>query len=218
MKKIYLPLLTAVVLAVYGCDWQGIRGNGHIVTDQRPIQDFSELHTSGGAFKVEWRNGPPSLSITGDENLLAHIETRKIDNHLELRTRERLRPSHGHGITVLVSSSTRSGARLRGASDLNVPGLTGPKFAVESKGAADVTLDGTVDELLADMTGATDLKAKTLQARVVQISTTGAADAVVNATETLRVSITGAGDVTYFGNPKTVEKHVTGAGSIRHKE
>ena len=31
-------------------------------------------------------------------------------------------------------------------------------------------------------------------------------------------AITGAGDVTYFGNPKTVEKHVTGAGSIRHKE
>ena len=149
---------------------------------------------------------------------LAQHYDRRIDNYLELRSRERLRPTHGHGITVLVSSSTRSGAKLSGASDLNVPGLTGPKFAVESRGAADVTLDGAVDELLADMTGATDLKAKTLQARTVQISTTGAADAQVNATETLRVAITGAGDVTYFGNPKTVEKHVTGAGSIRHKE
>ena len=99
-----------------------------------------------------------------------------------------------------------------------MPALTDPKFAIESKGATDVTLDGAVDELLADMTGASDLKAKTLQARTVQISTTGAADAQVNATETLRVAITGAGDVTYFGNPKTVEKHVTGAGSIRHKE
>jgi len=216
MKKTYLPLLTAVVLAVYGCDWQGIRGNGHLVTDQRTIEDFSEIHTNGGAFKIEWRNGPPSLSITTDENLLAHIETRKIDNHLELRTRERVRATHG--IKVLVSSSTRSGARLSGASDLSVPALTDPKFAIESKGATDVTLDGAVDELLADMTGASDLKAKTLQARTVQISTTGAADAQVNATETLRVAITGAGDVTYFGNPKTVEKHVTGAGSIRHKE
>jgi hypothetical protein len=216
MKKIYLPFLTAVVLAVYGCDWQGIRGNGYLVTDQRAIEDFSEIHTSGGAFKIEWRSGSPSVSITADENLLAHIETRKIDNHLELRSRERLRPSHG--IKVLVSSSTRSGARLSGASDLDVPALTGPKFAVESRGAADVTLDGAVDELLADMTGASDLKAKTLQARVVQISTTGAASAQVNVAETLRVSITGAGDVTYFGNPKTVEKHVTGAGSIRHKE
>jgi hypothetical protein len=216
MKKFYLPLLTAVAAVVVGCDWAGIRGNGHIVTDRRTIEDFSEIHTSGGAFKIEWRSGPPSLSITTDENLLGHIKTRKIDNYLELRTRDHLRPTHG--IRVLVSSSTRSAAKLSGASDLSVLALTGPKFAVQSTGAADVTLDGAVDELLADMTGASDLNAKALQARIVQISTTGAADAIVNATETLRVAISGAGDVTYFGNPKTVEKHVTGAGSIRHKE
>ena len=154
MNKITISCVCA--LLIWGCDWQGIRGNGKIITDQRTIADFSEIHTHGGAFKIEWRSGPPSLSITTDENLLAHIETRKIDNHLELHARERLRPTHGHGITVLVSSSTRSGAKLRGASDLNVPGLTGPRFAVESTGAADVTLDGAVDELLADMTGASD--------------------------------------------------------------
>jgi hypothetical protein len=81
-----------------------------------------------------------------------------------------------------------------------------------------VTLDGAVNELLADMTGASDLRARSLQARSVQISTTGAASAQVNPTETLRVAITGAGDVTYSGNPPTIEKHITGAGSIRHKD
>jgi hypothetical protein len=216
MKKTYLPLLAAVGLVVAGCDWQGIRGNGHIVTDQRTIEDFSELHTNGGAFDIEWRSGSPALTITTDENLVGHIEARKIDNYLELRTRERLRPTHH--IKVLVSSSIRSAAKLSGASDLSVHALAGPKFAVQSTGAADVTLDGAVDELLADMTGASDLKASKLQARTVQISTTGAASALVNTSETLRVAITGAGDVTYFGNPKTVEKHITGAGSIRHKD
>lgn len=216
MKTSYICFVAALALSAAACDWQGIRGNGHIVTDQRTIEDFTELHTNGGAFDIEWRSGSPALSITTDDNLLAHIEARKIDNQLELRTRERLRPTHH--IKVLVSSSVRSGARLKGASDLIVHALTGPKFAVESTGAADVKLDGTVDELLADMTGASDLNAKALQARTVQISTTGAASALVNATETLRVAITGAGDVTYFGNPKTVEKHVTGAGSIRHKD
>jgi hypothetical protein len=215
MNKFYISLLSAVALASGGCDWQGIRGNGHIITDQRTIEDFSELHTSGG-FRVEWRNGPPALSITTDENLLPYIETRKIDNYLQLRTRERVRPRHG--IKVVISSSSRSGAKLSGATDLAAPALAGPRFAVQSSGATDVTLDGAVDELLADMTGASDLKAKALQARTVQISTTGAASAQVNATEMLRVAITGAGDVTYFGNPKTIEKHVTGAGSIHHKD
>ena len=215
MKNLHLSVFCALVLAAGGCDWQGIRGNGHIVTDQRTVADFSEIDAKG-AFNIEWRSGPPALTITTDENLLTYIESRKIDNRLELRTRERVHSKHG--IKVVVSSSNRSGAKLSGASDLNVPALTGQNFAIQSSGAADVTLDGAVDELLADMTGATDLKAKSLQARIVQISTTGAASAVVNATETLRVAITGAGDVAYYGNPKTIEKRVTGAGSIHHKD
>jgi len=34
----------------------------------------------------------------------------------------------------------------------------------------------------------------------------------------LKVSIAGAGKVNYWGNPPTIEKHVTGAGSIHHRE
>jgi putative autotransporter adhesin-like protein len=79
-------------------------------------------------------------------------------------------------------------------------------------------VDGNVDQFLAEVTGAGDVRAKDLHSKTVEISTTGAADAYVTASDTLRISITGAGDVTYYGNPKTIEKHVTGAGSIRHKE
>jgi len=215
MKKSTIVLLMACVVLAAGCDLVGIRGNGHIVTDQRSISDFSEIEASG-AFRIEWRSGAPALSITTDENLLTYIDNRNIDNRLRLRSREHLRPTHR--INVVVSSPTRSAAKLSGATDLKAPALTGSKFAIESSGAADVTLDGAIDELLADMTGASDLKAKSLQARSVQISTTGAASAQVNPTETLRVAITGAGDVTYCGNPPTIEKHITGAGSIRHKE
>jgi len=96
--------------------------------------------------------------------------------------------------------------------------VPGPKFYVRTRGASDISVDGNVEEFLADLTGASDLKAKGLQAKTIEISTTGAASAYVSVTDTLRVSITGAGDVTYYGNPKTIEKHVTGAGSIRHKD
>ena len=146
MKKIYTSLFIAMALGAGGCNWQGIRGNGHVVTDQRTLEDFSEIYARGGAFNIEWRSGPPSVAITTDENLLTHIETRKIDNRLELRTRERLRPSHGRSISMIVSSSTRSGAKLSGAADLKVSALTGPKFAVESSGAADVSSSFTVTD------------------------------------------------------------------------
>ena len=215
MNKITIAFLAASLLLTAGCDLVGVRGNGRIITDQRTVSDFSEIEASG-AFRIEWRSGAPALSITTDENLLPYIDNRVIDNRLRLRSLEHLRPTHH--INVVVSSPTRSAAKLSGATDLKVPALTGPKFAIESSGAADVTLDGAVNELFVITTGASDLRAKSLQARSVQISTTGAASAQVNPTETLRVAITGAGDVTYFGNPPTIEKHITGAGSIRHKD
>jgi hypothetical protein len=215
MKRITFAFLAGLLLVTSGCRWGGISGNGHVTTEQREITAFSELQADGG-FKIEWRAGAPSLSITTDENLFPYIESRNTKNRLVLHTRKSLWSTHG--IKVVVSSPARSAAKFQGAADLKASGLTGPSFAVQSSGAADMTLDGAVDELLLDMTGASNLQAKDLQAKTVQISATGAADITISVSETLRVSVTGAGDVKYYGNPPTIEKHVTGAGSIRRKE
>ena len=215
MNRITILILGVLAIATTGCKWTlGVRGDGNITTDQRPVVDFSEIQASG-LFDVTWQSGPPSLQITTDQNLLAYVDSSVSDQRLRLRVRERVRPTHG--IKVAVSSPTRNGAKISGAVDLTVPQLAGPKFYFQSTGAADVKLDGNVDELLADMTGASDLRGKNLHAKTVEISTTGAADAEVDVTDTLNVSITGAGSVTYHGNPK-IEKHITGAGSIRHKD
>src|SRR5437660_529722 len=80
----------------------------------------------------------------------------------------------GNGIKILVSSPSLSGVQLSGAADLIAHGLSGSVFAVQSSGAANIVLDGAVDELLADLTGASDLKAKDLRTRMVEITTTGA--------------------------------------------
>lgn len=215
MNQITILALAAFSLSLSDCRWFGVRGNGKVTTEERPVTGFNEIHADGN-FDIEWRNGLPELSIKTDENLLPYIESTVTDNKLRLHTRERILPTHG--AKIVVSCPTRSAARLRGAIDMKVPQLSGGTFAIETRGASDVTLDGAVDLLVAEMTGASDLRAKSLQTKTAEISTTGAADAIVNVSEALRVTITGAGDVTYYGTPKTIEKHVTGAGSIRHKD
>jgi putative autotransporter adhesin-like protein len=215
MNRITSAILAIVGLAVAGCDLAGIRGNGHIVTDSRPVSAFTEL-TANGAFQIEWRSGAPALSITTDENLLRYINNSITGNQLRLHSARNLRPTHG--IKVVISSPARSGARLTGATRATISQLSGSKFAIESTGAANVTVDGNIEQLMADMTGASKLNAHSLQAKAVEISTTGAGYADVTVSDTLKVSITGAGKVTYSGNPPTIEKQVSGAGSIRQKE
>ena len=215
MRKILIVLLAGCVALVVGCHLPGIRGNGRIKTEERPIATFANVDASG-AFEIEWQNGAPAVRVTTDENLLPYIENNVSEDTLHLRSREHLWPTHG--IKVVISSPTRAGGKIRGAVKLTVKQLSGPIFALEAKGASQVSLDGSVDRLLVDMTGASQLAAAGLQAKTAEISTTGAGDAEVAVTDTLKVVITGAGKVTYSGNPPTIKKQITGAGSIRHKD
>jgi putative autotransporter adhesin-like protein len=215
MKKLTPILLAVCVVLGVGCRWIGIRGNRNMKTDERIIGTFANIEASG-MFRIEWQNDAPALRITTDENLLRYVDNHISHDTLHLNTREQIWPTHG--IKVVISSPTRTGARISGAVTLTAKQLSGPKFAFESTGASHIALDGSIDELLADMTGASELEATGLQTKTVEISTTGAADAAIAVSETLKVSITGAGKVTYSGNPKTIEKHISGAGSIRQKE
>ncbi len=187
-KTIFIFLAVCVVLAA-GCRWVGIRGNGHIKTEDRTVNAFTEIDT-GGAFEIEWQSGSPALRITTDENLLSYVESDVSGDTLHLRTHEQIWPTHG--IKVVISSPTRTGARIRGAVKLTAKQLAGPKFALEGSGASHVLLDGNIAELLADMTGASELDASGLQTKTAEISTTGAGDAEVAVAETLKVAITGA--------------------------
>jgi len=215
MKKITIGFLAACVVSTTGCHWVGVHGNGHIKTDERPVSAFANIDIRG-AFTVDWQSGAPSLSITTDENLLPYVDSNVSGDTLHLRTREQIRPTHG--IWVVISSPTRAGARISGAVKVAAKQLSGSKFALESRGASRVSLEGKVDELLADMTGASELAANELQTKTAESSTTGAGDAEVAVAETLKVVITGAGTVKYSGNPPTIEKHISGVGSIRHKD
>ena len=215
MRKILIVLLAGCVVLLAGCHLPGIRGNGHVKTEERPIAAFVNLD-AGGAFEIEWQNGPPALRITTDENLLPYVENDISDDTLHLRTRNHVWATHG--IKVFISSPTRAGGKIRGAVKLTVNQLSGPIFALESKGASQISLDGTVDRLLVDMTGASQLVADRLQAKTAEISITGAGDAEIAVTDTLNAVITGAGKVTYSGNPPTIKKQITGAGTIRHKD
>lgn len=207
-------LLTFAALSLGGCHITGIRGNGHIVTETRPVQEFTSVEAEG-AFDIQWVPGPAACTITTDENLLSHVETAMSSNKLRLEWHGQLRPTQG--MKVKLSSSTLNAARLTGAVRMSATRLSGKGFYLDGTGATRVTADGTVNELMATMSGASKLDAASLQVRMAQLSISGAGKAEVSASDVLKVSISGAGKVTYSGNP-TIEKHISGAGSVRQRD
>lgn len=207
-------LLTFAALALGGCHITGIRGNGNVTTETRTVPDFTSVEADG-AFTITWSNAPAALKITTDQNLLSHIETSVSGKKLRVHSRGQLRPTEG--IKVTLSSSGMNGARLTGAVRLTATKVSGKGFYLEGTGATRVLVDGTVNELMATMSGASRLEAESLQAETVELSISGAGKAEVAASKILKVAISGAGKVTYTGNPQ-VEKHISGAGSVRQRD
>lgn len=207
-------LLTFAALCLGGCHLSGIKGNGHIVTENRAVQEFTSVEAEG-AFDIEWVPGAASCTIRTDENLLRYVETSMNGSKLRLEWNGQLRPTHG--MKVKLSSSNLNAARLTGAVRLSATRISGKGFYVDGTGATRVTVDGTAGELMANMSGASKLDAASLQVRTAELSISGAGKAEVSASDVLKVAISGAGKVTYSGNP-TIEKHISGAGSVRKRD
>jgi len=213
MKRITL-LLAAATVVIAGCSRPGIKGDGVIKTETRVISDFSTLTVEGG-YEIKWSAGSPALTITSDQNLLPLINSTMSGNTLRIDSKENLAPTKGSVITLF--SSSLADVQLTGGTEFTAGGISGENLKLESTGAADITVDGSVTNLQANMTGASHLNAKALQTQNATLTLTGASDAAVNVTGALKASITGAGSVSYSGDPKAVEKTITGAGSVERQ-
>jgi hypothetical protein len=212
MNSSPILLVTASVL-IAGCSSR-IKGNGVIVTENRPTAEFSTIRASG-AIDVQWSSGQPALAVVADENLLPYIKADVTGNELRLYSDQSLAPTKQ--IKVTISSRALTDVRLAGAVSLSANQVTGQNLRIEAAGAVGITANGSVTELAAVLTGASKLAAGSLKTQSATITLTGACQADIAVAETLKASITGAGSLTYSGNPKSVERNVTGAGSIQQR-
>src|SRR5688572_22767953 len=87
MKTIAM-LLVAAAISV-GCSRLGIKGDGVIKSESRPVSEFSALEVEG-AYKVKWTKGKPGLTISTDQNLLPLIKTVVSGNTLQIHREENL--------------------------------------------------------------------------------------------------------------------------------
>jgi len=208
-------LLIGFIAVVVGCSPPGIKGDGVATTQNRPITEFSTLKADG-AYQITWSSGKPAITISTDQNLLPLITTSVTGNMLHIAQTKNLRPTKG--ITINISGVSLKEVQLNGAVTLTASNISGSDLKLESNGTSSINAEGSVTTLEANFSGAGSLGAKTLQTQVAKVSLSGACSADVTVTESLDASISGVGSITYGGNPKTVEKHVSGVGKIQSRQ
>ena len=89
------------------------------------------------------------------------------------------------------------------------------KLDVKFSGVGNVKVEGEGDSANYAWSGIGNLEASNMKSKDVSLSLSGMGDAELHATESLKVNLTGFGDVKYTGSPKTTELNTPGSGDIK---
>ncbi len=215
ISKIAALIALTAVATLSGCD--GRQGSGFWDEDTREVTQFNRLDITGAVavFVEVDPNAPPSVVVSGDDNLVGSITTRVKNGTLEISSDDWIDATLP--LEVWVKTRNLRGVSGSGAVEVTAWNIASKRLDVDTSGAALIRLAGKVNDLRVDTSGAADVRTKALHADDVRIDTSGASDVNVCVWESLSVEASGASDVSYYGEPKSVNTDISGAGDVTHK-
>lgn len=194
----------------------GIKGSGNVINEVRNIESFNRLQASG-AFNIEIEVGSEtSLEISAEDNLQEFIVTEVVNNRLIIENLRAISPKRK--IRINITTPRLQEISSSGVSNIYAVGIDEQEFLLDLSGAGFIELQGKVEQFTAELSGAGRLEAQELFSRFVDISSSGASNADVYASEALKAEISGVGNIFYFGDPDDVRTNVSGVGRISKKE
>ena len=221
---------------VSGCGFNFKKGNGNIDIYEQELDDFSRVYVGGNYEVLLIPSQTNNVIIETDENLFRYINIENFDNTLNINNVHRLKSTEGIFIKIMYKHIERihsTGASkiahegiletndlkidLSGAGSIELD-IETQQVKIQMSGAGIIKLAGSTRLQEADISGAGGLLAQDLRSEECEVNLSGLGGANIYATEKLDASITGIGGITYSGNPKLIEKHITGLGKIKRNE
>lgn len=230
-----LPLLTTscISFSIGGIPYREVvHGSGVITTQTYSMEAFDAFRLQGGSTVRFIQSDTYEISIQIDDNLLELIDMDVEDGRLtvgsnyEFRTKTspviEVRSPLLRRIQIEGAASFEKGDPLT-ASDLQaifsgaVEGelqFDTDRATVDVSGAATIRITGRADDFNIGISGVGSLDGKGLTTQTAKLRISGAGEVSIRCEQELDLDISGTGQVEYWGNPK-VTKTISGAGTVQ---
>jgi hypothetical protein len=204
----------AAMVVASGCVFAGpgVKGSGNARTETRSHEQFDRVAVRGVGEVNIVIGAEHRVTVTADDNLLPIYTSSVVSGELVLEPSESIQPKTPIRVEI-VMPALRS-ASIVGSGDLNVTGLAQKEVEFKIAGSGELTGSGSVETVSTSIKGSGSIRLPDLAVRDATVSISGSGETVVNASENLSASISGSGDVRYVGNPKNVQKSISGAGEV----
>ena len=235
MNKRILFSIGLIVLVLSSCTV----GSRRVVTEDVKVSNFDQIDFSTIGELTITQGDRESLTIEAESNVMSRIRTSVSGGtlYIEMKTggfpwigsvvptkpvRYDLMVKELNSLDLSGVGSVYAGAidtdrlnlDLSGAGKIVIRSLTADILKVDHTGLGQSELSGQVRRQEVILTGAGDYDAADLESEKAEVALTGLGKATVWATETLDIELSGAGSVSYYGNPR-VTQNVTGLGKVK---
>lgn len=238
MKNIIkLCTVFLLVLTTSSCMYDGVRGDGHVVSKKRKISnDFIRINASRGLDVYITKSKNISLKVEADENLHELITTEVRDGTLYVTATKNIYTASAKKIHIsannineimvnsgaeVYSENTFSSGKLaihassgaHASMDLRVDNLT-----CESSSGAGIELRGEANVFWASSSSGSDIDAYKLRAKECNANASSGSNIELMVTESFVGKATSGADIKFKGNPRKTEKIKNSGGSVRNTD
>lgn len=221
----------------FGEDIKLITPSDIIVTEERTVSGFTgiDFRTFGKVILIQGHT--ESVILKGSDNVVPVIQTTVRDGVLVIQTKEDINitgmnDKNALTFTIVVkdlTSLTISGAAevdmdslstsrldltMSGAGSLKLSDLMAESVNITISGVGNVDVAGEATTAWINISGAGPVNAPDLQIGIADVTISGIGGATVWVNEKLTGNISGAGNVSYYGNPQT-STTTTGIGAFK---
>ena len=223
-------------------NWGGgerIQGEGPSVTENRDIRDFKGFKSGISAdITLKQSTGGYKVTVQGQKNIIALVKMEIVDGNLRIGFEKGYSVNYKEPLKITLEAPSFEYLGMSGSGNVKTDGgLSGIKATIAISGSGDfdlnnlkfetlnvgisgsgnVDLDGTVGSVELGVSGSGDVKAENLKTQSARCRVSGSGNITLNVQKELDASVSGSGDIRYYGKPASVRTHVTGSGDIVSK-
>ena len=235
MKNQIILLLSFTLIVFGACKKENkcTEGNGDIVQDTRPLDEYNSA-TLNGAFNISVASiNASQIDLFGESNILPLIKTSVVNKALTVGTTGDDCYETSNTIEVTLSTPMLSSLKVNGSGNVTALNMVQDELTFETNGSAvltsqmdvnefttiirgsgDASLAGTAGEATFTITGSGNIFGNNLFTEDCTINISGSGDVRINVSTSLTVNISGSGSVYYSGDPQDVTSNISGSGSL----
>ena len=188
----------------------------HAEEQTRNLSAYDSINVRG-PFDLEIEAGRAhSFTITGDPSYFARITTEVVDGRLTITFKKESKNMEVRNVPhIRLTLPMLRNLTEEGAGQTVLHNIDSKRLDINYKGAGRLAASGKVQELSLEARGVGEVDVKDLLATEANVDFEGVGSVKVYASRRLDILAGGLGDLTYYGKPRTLNKSVSGFGSIQ---